>query len=186
MIINKEAVRKFSIDNLARFSNSQYFNLSPGEEHYRLLSYLSTLISGKMILDIGTYQGYSALALSYNISNHVISIGIEDTELVDISRLPVQNITFKRASWEDCLDLLDKASLILFDTSHDGLQEIEFIKAIGNSNFSGMLIFDDINFNFEMQEFWAGIKDPKLDLTTIGHASGTGLVPVGIEVLLEE
>ena len=50
-----------------------YFLEAPGKEHYRLLSYISTLYNGVTILDIGTYKGCSALALSFNPSNKVVS-----------------------------------------------------------------------------------------------------------------
>ena len=42
-----------------------------GKEHYKLLSYFSTLFNNSNILDIGTYSGCSALALSYNSTNTI-------------------------------------------------------------------------------------------------------------------
>ena len=42
---------------------------SIGKEHYKLLSYLSTLFNNSIIIDIGTHRGSSALALSYNSTN---------------------------------------------------------------------------------------------------------------------
>jgi len=47
------------------------FFSEPGKEHYKLLSYLSTLFNNSNILDIGTHLGHSSLALSYNKTNTI-------------------------------------------------------------------------------------------------------------------
>ncbi len=39
-------------------------------------------------------------------------------------------------------------------------------------------MFDDIRV-WNMLEIWRGIRRPKLDLTSFGHWSGTGLVDYG-------
>ena len=47
--------------------NSRYFDLEAGKEHYRLLAWLSLqLEKNEIVYDIGTYLGFSAIALSYN------------------------------------------------------------------------------------------------------------------------
>jgi hypothetical protein len=40
---------------------------------------------------------------------------------------------------------------------------------------NAILIFDDIRV-WNMLEFWREIRMPKLDLTSFGHFSGTGVV----------
>ena len=52
----------------------------PGYQHYRLLAYLSTLCNNTTILDVGTQFGDSAFALSYNTTNVVHSLDIENME----------------------------------------------------------------------------------------------------------
>jgi predicted O-methyltransferase YrrM len=54
------------------------FYSHPGKEHYKLLSYFSTLFNNSNIIDIGTHLGHSALALSYNKSNTIYSFDIVD------------------------------------------------------------------------------------------------------------
>ena len=49
------------------------FYENSGTEHYKLLAYLSTLVDNETILDIGTYQGGSALSLSYNSNNKLFN-----------------------------------------------------------------------------------------------------------------
>ena len=48
------------------------------KEHYKLLAYLSSFFNNETIVDIGTYRGLSALALSYNSSNKIITYDIID------------------------------------------------------------------------------------------------------------
>ena len=47
----------------------KYFFLNSGVEHYRLLAHISTYYENETILDIGTFKGGSALALSFNNNN---------------------------------------------------------------------------------------------------------------------
>ena len=54
---------------------SPYFNMLSGEEHYRLLRFVSSYYS--LIFDIGTYRGYSALALSFG-SDKVVSYDVKN------------------------------------------------------------------------------------------------------------
>lgn len=58
--------------------SKQYFLLKSGKEPYRLLVYLSSLFNNSIIIDLGTSNGASALALSYNKSNQIVSFDIID------------------------------------------------------------------------------------------------------------
>ena len=69
----------------------EYFS-SNGKEHYRLLSYFSTLFNNSNIIDIGSQKGYSSLALSYNKTNTVYSFDIVDNVRNNIKS--VNNIHF--------------------------------------------------------------------------------------------
>src|ERR1035437_3298411 len=50
---------------------TSYFHDMSSREHYRLLMYVSTLVSDQIIFDIGTNRGMSSLALSYNHLNKI-------------------------------------------------------------------------------------------------------------------
>ena len=54
----------------------EWFYLESGREHYRLIAYISTLFQESQLLDIGTYQGSSSIAMSYNSNNSVISFDV--------------------------------------------------------------------------------------------------------------
>jgi len=45
-------------------------------EHYRLLTYMGNLLNGSLIIDIGTAQGHSSLALSQNENNTIVTYDI--------------------------------------------------------------------------------------------------------------
>lgn len=151
---------------------TEYFWLEPGTEHYKLLAYLSTCWHGATLIDLGTDKGCSALALSYNRSNRVISYDIEDRKLAPIS---VPNIEFRvKNALEDREDLL-RTPLIMLDTAHDGVFEQQVYDMLVTAGYEGLLLLDDIYLNAAMQDFWNRISRDKLDLTPIGHWSGTGL-----------
>ena len=85
----------------------QYFYLNSGVEHYRLLAHISSYYNDETILDIGSYKGGSALALSFNKNNTVISIDIENHLELSINRA---NIEFKILNILNHPNLLQKSN----------------------------------------------------------------------------
>lgn len=152
---------------------TKYFALNAGEEHYRLLAYLSTLVSKAKILDVGTYQGVSAAALSYSEDNRVITI---DTTIDDnLSLVKFDNIDFLNCSAMDPVIQLNDYSIIMLDIDHSGNTEKLFTDKLVNTKWSGVLIADDIHLNRNMESWWDSLKMEKYDITKYGHWSGTGL-----------
>ena len=152
----------------------KYFFLNSGVEHYRLLAHISTYYENETILDIGTFKGGSALALSFNNNNKVISIDIEDHLDSNIDR---SNIEFKILNILDYPKLIQQSKLIMLDTAHDGLFEKEFYTYLIKSNWNGIMIADDIHLNKPMKRWWKLIDNKyKYDITRFGHWSGTGLI----------
>jgi cephalosporin hydroxylase len=147
-----------------------WFYMDAGLEHYRLLVYISQLYKGVTLLDIGSYQGSSAIALSFNKKNKVISYDIvHQPEIADIK---IPNIKFIKG---DVLKDEITAPFIILDTYHDGTFEQKFVNHLHNINYKGLVMFDDIYLNNEMTNFWDGLKNEKYDLTEIGHHTGTGV-----------
>ena len=147
-----------------------WFYMDAGLEHYRLLAFISKLYNGVNLLDIGSYQGSSAIALSFNKKNKVISYDIEhQPEIADIK---IPNIEFIKGNV-----IKDEitAPFILLDTYHDGTFEQDFVDHLIKIKYKGLVMFDDIHLNREMDNFWDGLKNEKYDLTEIGHHSGTGI-----------
>jgi hypothetical protein len=176
-------VKKINDIDLSKYANyiiehefRNYYLSNPGQEHYKLLAYLSTQFDDCILLDIGTYKGCSSLALAYNTNNLVKSFDIR-SGLRRISNSP-DNIEYIIDNVIDTkyLDLFKKCPLILLDTDHDGPFEHEFYSYLKSINWVGTLIIDDINYNQPMKEFWNSITEEKYDISEVGHHSGTGLV----------
>lgn len=176
--------RSIDLEKLRPFvGNSEWFYAAPGTEHHRLLAYLSTMFEGKTIFDVGTHLGDSAHALSYNEANEVLSLDIVDK--VPAHRKKRDNIHYHRADlfhpatreeWER--QLLDSALVFVDVDPHDGARELEFVDWLRRRDYRGVIVLDDIwHFKSMRDRLWYQIEDKyKLDVTHIGHWSGTGLV----------
>lgn len=145
-----------------------------GREHYKLLAWFGHQYEGIQITEIGTLWGGSAMALAHNTKNKVLTYDI--IEGFGIARLPfnveARIITHETTPYHAIMD----SSLIFYDASHNGKEEQEFLDELIKRNWKGIIIFDDIHFNPEMEAFWTNIVHRKEDWTDIGHFSGTGIV----------
>ena len=159
---------------------SEFYN-AQGIEHYKFLAYMSTLFNGRDIIDIGTHRGASALALSYNSENNVYSFDIERKYTLP----KVSNVHYSlenlwelpnRYKWEQ--KILGSAFIFLDIDPHDGVLEFEFYEWLKQNNYKGFVICDDIWYFKAMRDnFWYKIdSEHKLDVTELGHWSGTGIV----------
>ena len=192
--MNKNEIEQLSMNDLVKYISwspdaSRYFQLNPGQEHYKLLKYLSINYKGE-IADIGTYRGASALALSANSDVHVTTYDCLNV-IPDncISILSKENITMKVNDCKEEFNQILKADIIFFDIDHTGQTETWFVNELVNNNYKGLLFLDDIYLNKEMTYFWSNIPSQlkKIDLTSIGHFSGTGVVifdPSYMDVIL--
>lgn len=157
-------------------------------EHYALLRHLVNQIEGPAtIVDMGTFNGLSALSLANN-KNKVISYDITHQYLVQKIRSVKQNIDFRLKSASDVNELTDivKSSIVFLDVDpHDGKIEKEILSNLLKMDYRGIIIADDIYLNREMLSWWLSIPLLKIDLTYTGHWSGTGIiVPPNCEVKL--
>lgn len=152
-----------------------YFLGKAGQEHYKLIAYMSTMFENSNLLDIGTNRGCSSLAMSYNSSNKVHSFDLH--ELKELSEWP-ENITYyiDNILKPEYKDLILSSPFILVDTYHDGTFEKEFHTYLKENNYVGYLLLDDIKLNNEMKDYWNWIEEEKYDASNFGHWSGTGLV----------
>jgi hypothetical protein len=73
--------------------------------------------------------------------------------------------------------VLSETELFFIDAPKDGITEQRILANLSSIPFKKppILIFDDIRL-MNMIGVWRGIKYPKLDVTSFGHWSGTGLV----------
>ena len=160
----------------------EFFDKS-GTQHYRLLSYISTLYNNQTILDIGTHRGSSSLALSYNPTNTIYSFDIIDN--VNASIKNVKNIRFQyedlfnKSVFDKWKDIILSCPFIFLEVDpHNGSMEYTFYTYLKDINYTGFLICDDIWYFKEMRDnFWYKVPNTiRYDLTDIGHWSGTGII----------
>jgi len=177
-ILDKEQIDKIDLSYAKELSvkNGLNFDRESGEEAYKVYAFLSTTFDNGIILDVGTRFGNSALSLSYNESNQVISYNIVEEGASDISR---DNITWKLMDFrEDETIDFDKVNMILIDVDpHDGKQEPEMVEYLREKGWSGILLLDDIHKDNKMENWWYTFgEEQRVDITEVGHITGTGLV----------
>ena len=167
----------------------------PGKEHYFFLTALAAQLKNKTVHEFGTHTGISAFCLAfpnrmYNNNNKIITydIQLKPRVLIDHQNIEyrLENI-FESVTRENNRDLLLSSDLIFIDIDpHEGLMEYDMYIWLKQNQYKGLIIFDDIHLgrghmgstcNHSMQEFWDKIdNNDKIDLTGVGHWSGTGLV----------
>jgi len=187
-LITKNNISAISLEQFKSVSNidQSEFHQEPGQQHYKLLSYLSTLFNNTHIIDIGTHRGASSTALSYNKSNTIYTFDIEN-RIIDDGNSPKSNPNivfnyvniFQHSVREEWKDRILSCPLIFLDIDpHDGNLEYEFYLFLKENKFQGILVLDDIwYFEGMRNNFWYKIpKEDKLDVTNLGHWSGTGIV----------
>jgi len=169
------------------------FFANPGDQHYRLLSYFSTLFNNSNIIDIGTHRGNSALSLSYNKTNTIYSFDIVDNVRPDIKNVEniklFQDNLFNKEVFLKWKDIILSCPFIFLDVDpHNGVMEIEFLSFIKEIDYQGFIICDDIWYFKEMRDnFWYKIEDQyRYDLTSLGHWSGTGIVTFNKDISFQK
>jgi len=172
-IINLDQIDITTLESHIKAHVSNFVD-QPGLEPYTLYSFFSSrLKAGAKVADLGTLQGLSALALSYNPDVQVTSYDI------DLSKNIVEkdSIIFVQGNCFDHLDDILQSDLILIDIDpHDGIQEQDFYDILLQKHYSGITLWDDIHHNLGMKNFWHKVESKKTDLTNVGHHSGTGLI----------
>jgi len=167
---------------------AKYVNVHPGE-HYRLLAALVEVLQPQVVVDIGTFRGLSALAMksrlpecgllvTYDIVpwDQVVDTALTPADFDGRMRQRVCDLSTRPVAQED-LDVLRRAELILVDAAKDWTMEQRLCTVFETVPLrrDAIVVFDDIRM-LAMIELWRRISHPKLDLTSFGHWSGTGLV----------
>jgi predicted O-methyltransferase YrrM len=184
MKLDTATVASASFDHLRPYArDNEEFYGAPGREHYRLLAHLAAQSDHRTLIDIGSHRGASALALSSNPTNRVLSFDVVDNVRPIVRRR--SNVQFVRADlfdgetrgrWER--ELLESAVLFIDVDPHEGTREYALVQWLLSKNYQGLILLDDIwHFRAMRNECWYRLpSDLKVDLTTIGHWSGTGAI----------
>lgn len=181
--INNNILDNFKLKNQDYLVDQTYYDTLSGSGEYRLYSYLSTLFDNQIILDIGTFNGRSAIALSHNDKIKVISYDIYDhIKQHDHKIYTKKNIEFHIKNVFDDLttELIQKTKIVVIDIDHFGDVESKIINRLDELGFSGIILLDDIYHpspkeREAMQSLWRNINYEKYDVTKYGHITGTGL-----------
>lgn len=166
-----------------------YPDIWPGE-HYRLLAALVKELSPRLVVEIGTATGLSALALREMLPADGVlrTFDIYPWESFPATVLRREDFADGRLEqvtadlslpeiFNDFRDMISRTDLIFIDAAKDGQMEQRLLDLFNSVTFSRppLLVFDDIKL-WNMLGIWRRIERPKLDVTSFGHWSGTGLV----------
>lgn len=157
----------------------------PGE-HYKLLAGFMQVLNPAVVIEIGTSTGLSALAMLPFFSGKLITFDIKEWK--DYPNTVLKRSDFGRLEqivgdlsdpifFETQRSLIEQAAFIFIDATHDGGLEKKLLDLLAATQFRQLpiFLFDDIRV-WTMLKMWREIPFPKLDLTSFGHWSGTGIV----------
>jgi predicted O-methyltransferase YrrM len=194
ILLSLQAIEKANTIDLShlskRLSSPPYYpEIWPGE-HYKLLAGFVSVLKPKVIIEIGTATGLSALALkeklpkdgkvhtfdlfSYQQDSQTV---LKESDFSDHRLLQHVDDLSQSQTMKQYSPILREASLIFIDATHDGALEKKLLDMLCHIPFDHpvYLLFDDIRV-WSMLKMWREITLPKLDLTSFGHWSGTGIV----------
>ncbi len=189
-----DRARKTNLTLLKERNAPDLVHTWPGE-HYKLLCALVEELQPSTIIEIGTYTGLSVLAMMPSLPKHskLVTFDILPWQKIENSFLQPQDFNDGRLSQvisdltqienaKKHASLLQSADLIFIDAAKDGFMEkilFENLSEIGLKK-NALIVFDDIRL-WNMLAFWREISLPKLDLTSFGHWTGTGLVDWNVD-----
>jgi predicted O-methyltransferase YrrM len=164
----------------------------PGE-HYRLLSGLVRSIRPTLVVEVGTFTGSGSLALldgarANNNGAKVVTYDIFPWGDIPGTLLKAEDFgsgeleqrigdLAEDAYFSDQRATLLDAELIFVDGPKDSKFEPIFFSRLFDllSGSRHVVAADDIHF-LNMVQIWNSLKVDKLDITSLGHWSGTGLM----------
>lgn len=174
--------------NDARNLRNPYVNCWPGE-NYRLLAGFVKVLQPRRIIEIGTEKGLGALTMQevlppggkiltfdifpWSAKESVITQADIDGGAV----VPLQDDLSRPDVAARYAKELKEADFFFIDAAKDGVQERVFLQNFRTVGLKkgAILFFDDIRL-WNMLAIWREIQMPKLDLTGLGHWSGSGIV----------
>ena len=187
MVVNLNKIQNQDLSYVEKYFPEKYNNHKINEmnngiengEHYKLLSYFSELLENETILDLGTRDGLSALVLSKNKKNKVITYDLlsKPSEMLSFEHL-IPNCKFKQMNvFDESEDIIKSSKLMFLDLDpHDGIQEKKFIEWLEKIEYNGVIICYDIEWFPAMSRWWNELKQTKYNVTKYGHGSGTGII----------
>lgn len=170
-------------------SQTDFTPVWPGE-HYRLLAALVKLLQPKQIVEIGTLHGLSSMAMMKFLppEGRITTFDIIPWDAFSRTCLSTKDFADGRLKQElgnlaevsifnQHRQLIERTDLLFVDGPKDVAFEMNLLRHLETITCARplLIVFDDIRV-WNMLEIWQNIARPKLDLTSFGHWSGTGLV----------
>ena len=143
-----------------------------GIEHYALLRCVSEYYQGRTLYEIGTYHGSSSLALSQGHNT------VKSWDIVNVRKIlnPPSNIEYCLGDFRADPAVLLSPCIFIDVDPHDGIQERQFHEFLLQHRYQGLVIWDDVHLNPAMSQWWHSVQNIRVDLTALGHSTGTGMV----------
>ncbi len=185
------AAKELRLDALcARIPESVHINLWPGEQ-YRLLAALVQVMRPALVVEVGTGGGSSALSMLHTLprDGKVVTFDVVPWQRLSRSECALDDADFQNGRLTQHTDdvshpegfakhraLFERANLFVLDAAKDGRMEARLLDLLRRCSFHAapVFVFDDIRF-WNMLAIWRTLPWPKLDLTSFGHWTGTGL-----------
>ena len=148
------------------------------------------ILNPRVAIEVGTYTGMGSVAMIQGQQEgqlHTFDIFPWDSFQTHLSQDDFDNNKVVQIisdlsntdEFEKHVDLLNDAEIIFMDAPKDGIFEYKFISLISQlkPKKKKILILDDIRF-VNMIDLWISIESPKIDISSFGHWSGTGLIDI--------
>lgn len=187
-----ERARSIDLADLAARAGSDderaWLSQWPGE-HYRLLAALVDVLQPQTVVEVGTWQGLGTLSLARFLppGGRVVTYDVLPWDQIDGSLLRATDLTDGAIEqrlgdladprvFDRERDLLRSADIIFSDAPKDGRFEPAFLSLLlpATADRRRLLVLDDIRL-LPMVQLWRDLPLAKLDATSVGHWSGTGL-----------
>jgi predicted O-methyltransferase YrrM len=160
----------------------------PGE-HYALLAALAELERPAVAVEVGTFTGMGALALRSHLppESRVVTYDVLEWSAFADTLLRAGDFGSRfeqrlgdlsdRDYFDGEVELLRSARLIFIDGPKDGRFEPTFLEWLlpQLAGSGAIVVLDDIRV-LNMVDLWRRLPVPKLDITSFGHWTGTGLL----------
>lgn len=187
-VVQYMRARKIAYPNPHNAEWDHYFRRR--DEHYTLLAGLVNALGVQRFVEVGTFLGASSLIVLMNSECTVTSYDIVEIDSLRGSYAPLLNseafgsrfvqriadLSIKERFAENS-DVMSGADLIFLDGPKDGAFEERLFSLIASQRCASVrfVLFDDI-YTSTTVEFWNSIEHPKIDISWLGHWSGSGLV----------
>lgn len=186
----RAAARGVDFSDLAARPNCKvWLTVWPGE-HYKLLAGLVRVLRPAVAMEIGTAEGLSALAMKkyMPVGGKVVTFDIVPWDQIADTILVQEDFYDGRLEqrlgdlgdrdvFEKHRELMESVEFLFIDGPKDNDFEWKLLGYLKTVRFRRppIIVFDDTRL-WSMLKFWRELPYPKLDLTSFGHSSGTGLV----------